>query len=266
MIVLKISRNKTRKYYTVYENYDEFLKAGCNLELPINAKEGDYVQTDNGYYIPVIKRTDYPPKGTKLYWSYKLSVPYQDIFGYDYKDPNRINPYKPIMFKRERKQQITRKLNAKAVFIGNLLLQGIPLEAVYALAYSKKDKFSKYNFKRLLGDPVFANYIKDVYMNEIKQALLDNGITYDAIAKEIKTSLQKSNVTLNEKKWAIDLAVKLLDNCKQDVPIPQLPQSPYGVSSEGLTLSQSGFPVASETEFEIVDITDNVTIVANEKK
>ena len=193
----------------IYENMNEF-RASIHkdkLKPYTEAAVGDYVETDNGFYIPLLSYRDSTFK-SRIYGLIVrrlLIFPYY-TFRYALNDQHTHKRRRMVY-----KHSITglsnnRYLSAHEAMVLKLMEQGFTLYQAVKHVYPNK------HFHRLLkvlSNPKFINRLKGLAMS-LKDSIESQGINNEYIAQKIKDIFEsdKPNATLI--KYALETSIELL--------------------------------------------------------
>lgn len=204
------------KVWFIYENMNEFSASIHKDKLMYyrEAQVGDYVLSDNGYYIPVIRRYEYV-KTTRFKEKVprcKLTFPF---YTFNYSVDYLVD--RKIIFTRALSASYSAyKLSGKELAILKLLKSG------YSLVDCIKHVYPNRYFMRLirvLSNPIFINKIEGMAMS-LKSQIESQGINHEYIAKKMKDILEapKPNATLV--KYALETSIQLLEKVSPNVVSP----------------------------------------------
>lgn len=179
--------------YKVFENYQEFNASGKVLKPVIFADEDNYVLSDNGYYLPIVKalnekvgnytyRSVFVPRG-----QYRFRI--FDKYG------NSLEPnLKSFIWHFDIVNKQRKSYTHTDIYFAILINKDINIETAYKLAYKKKDI-------KGLRDKLFALMEIELFMNKINKELIMKNlpkekkepIDQDWLMKHIKEVIKDIN-------------------------------------------------------------------------
>jgi len=179
-----------------------------NNRTRIDANELDYVHTNNGYIVPILYISTQYRKGRDYHI---LSFPNNNkgIIVSTIKEGKIYTPPYRIYFHRDQKP---RPYGLNYRFIYNLILSGVPLLEAVALAYPNMKKASMLRVaSEVINEEVIKKYINTEDKMNLKESLLENGITYNYITKKLKQILDDPKETKSLKQFALQTSINILD-------------------------------------------------------
>lgn len=196
--------------YNVYENVAEFEQSGHKLVSPSDAEPGDYILTDNGYYVPVLKRSIFKPKKRNRS-TLKLTVPRRSfIFNYD-NDKGITGRYQ-MVYDLNTKRIESKYLSIRAKAFANFLVNGIDLITAFKTAYaSRRDlQFSLHNLLEAdLTNPKFYEYLRSIGFMPKESKLNKAGLDEDFLLEQLKGIISNPDEPHQLRKFALETAFRL---------------------------------------------------------
>lgn len=190
--------------FKVYENVAEAEEAGIIVK-PLNlAKEGDYVLSDNGYYLPVIKRVIIQTKDKKRQ-TVKLQLPRSRyLFSLD-KDGNLPKKYNFIYDITGQKRKF-RSLSIRSKAFANFINQGMDIFKAYKAAYGNRQGSHVYSAKLLddISNPLFIKYLKEIGFMINNDKLDKSGMSEDFLLEQMKNLIVDKQEPYQLRKWALE--------------------------------------------------------------
>lgn len=202
-----IKMNFDNKPCYIYENMNEFRSSihKDKLKEYVEAEVGDYVETDNGYYIPLLgyKDSTFKHREYGILQRRVLIFPYY-TFRYIISQSHK----KKRMVYQRSISAITnnRKLSPHESMVLKLMSEGFTLYKATKHVYPDKHF---HRLLKMLSNPHFTNRLKGIAVS-LKEHIESNGITHEYIAKKMKDILEsdKPNATLI--KYALETSIELL--------------------------------------------------------
>jgi len=198
----------------IYENEEEFANSCIPLVKLDNCKPGDYVKSDNGYYLPVIHVRKHNRK-TYGYESIMVSIEFPAKYIYSNLYYKNSGKFRQKVFKWSRDERVNEKrtfANARMKLMAFYLSQGMDIYLAFELTYSKYKSKSK--LEQMLGfildNEDFKKHIKETgimasIQEEMKKQLLNNELIVTELIRIIKDP--GANPAL--KKFALEKSIDL---------------------------------------------------------
>lgn len=202
-----IKMNFDNKPCYIYESMNEF-RASIHkdkLKPYYETEVGDYIETDNGYFIPLLRYQDklYKHKVYGLTTKRILVFPYYTVMYLI----DHVKKNKRIVYKRSISYTYhNNHLSAQEVAILKLMEQGYPLYKAIKHMYPNKH-FQR--ILRVLSNPKFTNRLKGIAMS-LKDSIEGHGINHEYIAKKMKDILESDKPNATLVKYALETSIELL--------------------------------------------------------
>lgn len=211
-----IQLNFLNQIHYVYETMNEFRSSKDKNKLkPFRVADvGDYVLSDNGYYIPVTRIHDYVktmPDKRKLQYR-RIVFPY---YSYYYSKASDI--VRPMIYRRHKVMPgCVMPLGYQSLAVIKLIKSG------YSLSNAIRHIFpNKYFLRliRLMSNPLFVKQLENIAMS-LKDEISSQGINHAYIAKKLKDILEaeKPNSTLT--KYALETSINILQQVNPNLATP----------------------------------------------
>jgi len=241
--------------FKIYENDRE--AELCNI-IPKSLEEaypGDYVRTDNGYFIPVTYRTSFKQR-SRPHLYVVIHFPNLRYKNTLYADSGRFR-YKTFTWSRQpsgksvkQKEYITSNDKLFALYLS----EGMSLDTAFKVIYKKDLPTRKKNrvIGRMLDNPNFIKYLKEKHIVQtLKQKLGDNKVTDDFFIKLLKKILE-------DKKEPVQLRLRILDTfgsilLREEGLINQLADRTSELPASPTIQLRTKFLNADNTDIEVVD-------------
>lgn len=229
MIIVTCKVGGIYRDYNVYENQQEMDDSPATLS-PINdCQPGDYVKTDNGYYLPVLEKYRFEkPNGHCTH--IKFPRTHIDI-KYSYKT-GKVFTKRLIWYPEIHRDHERHKLSAKAKFMFMLIKLGTDFEQAYMKAYNTHNKRDMMRtLSEVMSTPGLYDYLKEIGMlEELKKEFTDAGCDMKWLAKTMMKIAEdpKEVVAMREKCMDRIWSILNIDN-QQVVQV---------VESQPLTIAQ----------------------------
>ena len=202
-----IKMNFDNKPCYIYQSVNEF-RASIHkdkLKEYVDAEVGDYVETDNGYYIPLLDYKDsvFKHKQYGLLQRRVLIFPY-----YTFRYIVRKDHKKKRMVYNRSLSAITnnRKLSLYESLVLKLMSEGFTLYQATKHVYPTKHF---HRLLKMLSNPNFTNRLKGIAMS-LKDSIEANGINHEYIAKKMKDILESDKPNATLVKYALETSIELL--------------------------------------------------------
>lgn len=224
-------QTRNRHIYKIYESVNEAEADNIAVKNWEDARLGDYVNTSNGYIVPVTKYEVLTKNKSSCV--VRLTFPngcyYISRLNYS---SNRFS--KTIMYwHRDIHNISTGNLSPHQKLFGIYLSKGFDVFTAYKLSYRIKDrKRSKNHILELLSKPTFINYLGKLGMfKSLKEAMYDIGMDAKWLATELKNIIEGDS-NPNLKKYALELIKATLE---QEGTVKSEPVSinPYRLQERG---------------------------------
>lgn len=209
------------KKYNIYETKEECNAAGVTVIFPPEIRPdtpiGTYLCSSNGYYLPIIRISTYAKRVNTHYL--EVAVP-RLLIKCRYNDRLNKTLSKNIFYSKDRRYNGARQFKRDTMVI-ELVHKGWDLYDAIVYCYKNKTKTSMMeHFMRFIRYDKLYEQIQDAMSMAIHDKLKQKNITEDKILSIIANSLNSEK--FNERKWATELSIKLINSQKE---IKQLPQA-----------------------------------------
>lgn len=225
------AKGEGTKEFFIYESETEINEAGINYKHIYWDKEqdcpdiavGDYIRTDNGYYLPVRKiyrqlykyRLTYRYRCPMLEFSITKNVNTNQMFRkqvFYYPDVNK-----------QVQHNLRKTLTKNRRWFVALMRNGVDFMTAAYMAYPRG---TRNIMEDILKDDAFIQYlIHGGYMKKLKDEMIDAGITAAYFASKVKDILDDEKASNDLKRHCLTIAKDILS--KEDVP-----ESAKGITSE----------------------------------
>jgi len=213
MIVWKEHNNS--KEWLIYENEEEYGKSGIEYRdlrsniLDIN--KGDYVRTDNGYYVPVLSySTAVNPKTKNIF--IKVGYPNGRYKTTYYPDLGRVRKGVSFRFDRHIKYEPHKKLQPNEKLFAGLIIRGVGIYEAFHTVWRVTSKHELHKrLNKLLTNEYLLDYIKIKAQDmKLDETFADLGMDDEWFAGHIKNCIEdkKSAPTVKTKALDIVFAIK----------------------------------------------------------
>lgn len=207
---ITIQRRTGPTDYLVYENEEEFKAAGLQERGIEEAQPGDYVKSDNGFYVPVVNIYDFPVKNNAKTKVRRVYFPRQDQIIHIYKstgDKQQSSFIYDVFCKHGPRKPV--RLTARMRLMLNYLEAGWDLIDAFKASYNIKgtSRSMQYLGEILTNEKVVEYIRKSKKMNELKEGFKKEGVTSQWLAKQCKKIVEDKNT-------AAALRIKALDTAK----------------------------------------------------
>lgn len=194
IISTKQKNSDVYKDYTIYENVEEIEKHNIEVVNFSDAEEGDYVKTDNGYYLPVIAKRTYVVKQNNNYVRTQLQFPRAVCNFHIYKPTGHINRRAFLYISDPIKNKFV-NLHDKYKLVAELMARGADVYDAYKLVYPKSSPTNtKHMVSVMLSSEKFIEYlILKADMKKLIKSLDDAGLTYEFLAEKLKERIENKN-------------------------------------------------------------------------
>lgn len=223
-VIVKHRDMRGEKVYKIYETEQQLLQDNQNAKIVENlnnAKEGDYIKTNNGWIVPIIGITELVNKRTysrgrkidrKTFYTSKIfHLPKQKICV----SLKRIEDYRFDYIPRNSKNIHTNEiknrmweLSTRKIMWANHIKNGYTAEIATMMVYPRVKNQNKLT-KMLLLNEKLMDYI---FRNDDSwRANLRNlGIDENYIMSKIKEIIDDERAETGLKKWALGFLIKVL--------------------------------------------------------
>jgi len=202
MLLIYSKAGNNERYYKVYESITEFQESDDKNKLNKldRCEEGDYIITDNGYVVPLIKKYVYDsnPKNKHYFVDFVFPRARHRVCCYNRKYFLR----KPLLFFKEnipkpKKKNLTHQMRLFAIYLS----RGIDIVDAFKLCYKVRYRNLHVEITRILSTDIFIDYlIKELKMlDKFKNSLNDKGVNYDMIAEFYKKELNNDKNTFDQR-------------------------------------------------------------------
>lgn len=201
------------RWYRCYDNHKDFLKDqyvyGYKLTDICNPKEGCYVLTYNGWYVPIIRVNSYDAKVNNAA-IYKITIPRNTctIYINHSRMPRKSSQF---VFYPDRQPKITMS-KPKYVAVIYLMKKGMPIyDAVQYVFPKLEEKKVLQLINMLLNTEDVLQLIKDQTMSKLKDELKEQGIDQTWYVNQLKKILDDPDANANLKKHALEVIGNTLE-------------------------------------------------------
>lgn len=205
--------------FRIYENHEEAVANNIVPKELIRAQKGDYILTDNGYYVPVTNTAFYyQNNNTKC--MFKISLPRMKWVCACDLEHTQLYGKRQLIYSFEPQDKSIKKLSVHVKLFANLLVRGMDLFSAYRKVFGNKrnqDMISR--ISRLLEFEGFYKYLESKgYMNTAKNELKKSGIDMEYFVKKMKGLMESDTAPPPLRKWAFETVFKLLN--EDELPMP----------------------------------------------
>lgn len=182
MIIRVIYRRKT---YLIYGTLEALSEANITLHDNIaTAQIGDYLASNNGYYVPVVNRHD-------VKRVFKHSIRYAILLQFPGRKSIAFYPEKPIGFQYDPYlvDLPNNKIKLKEKAIIYMLERGLTFFEAVSFAYNQPLNMVKLQLLNLINNQHFYHIAKEYIAMNLKDNLDDLGITKEYLAAKLKDIL-----------------------------------------------------------------------------
>lgn len=213
MIEQYVYRNNKKTLVKVYENKEEADKAGITVVDWMNCKEGDYILTSNGYYVPVVNRYDMPLRGAKIEKLIAITLPRMTAKLFKYRGSNLLRRKHIIWSRDETKTQEYKFLSGQAKLLIKYVQSGFDLLTAYSMAYTNKSKPKMQQvLSKLMDNERFVKQLfENKHMDKLVAALNEKNINYEWLAKNLKDIIEDPKCHASLRQFAITIVKDALD-------------------------------------------------------
>jgi len=214
-----------RVEYLVFETVESLLERKPNANVTeslANALEGDYVVSDNGWVVPLIKKTylvDKYCRGGKK--RYKRNRVYRYVVFHFPKDRKvwradnlhnvKFN-YTPKTGKNiasEEKRNRMYELSAKKIYWAQLVASGVDMEEAARIAYPRVVNKNKLLKQLLLNDKIM-DFLMESRGISTQKAFERANLNYEYLARTLMATLDDDTADTKLKVYAMDMIHKML--------------------------------------------------------
>jgi hypothetical protein len=214
-----------RVEYCVFETVESLLERKPNANATnnlANAIEGDYVVSDNGWVVPLIRKTyleDKYCRGGKK--RYKRNKVYRYVVFHFPKDRKvwraenlhnvKFN-YTPKTGKNiasDEKRNRMYELSARKIYWAQLVASGVEMEEAVRIAYPRVVNKNKLLKQLLLNDKIMG-YMAECRGISTRQAFERANLNYEYLARTLMATLDDDTADTKLKIYAMDVILKLL--------------------------------------------------------
>ena len=197
--------------YFIYENEEEWNRLGIKAKTFANAQVGDYIKSDNGYYVPVVSIHKYPsPANTKTI-IYKFFFPRQEQIVHIYKSSGDVQKMS-FIYEINCKKQVKplRQITTRVRLMFDYIAAGWDIMAAFDASYNIKGTFKKHQYlMKILSNPAIIDFLKEhKAMNKLKESFKSKGVTEEWLAIQCKDILE-------DKKAPAALRIKALESARE---------------------------------------------------
>jgi len=212
---MKIITSHTRKGnidYKIYENVDEFKKCKKKLATFDDCDTGDYLKTDNGFYMPLISKKRYNRTLTVEFWVFIFPRFQMNMIKY-----NNTQRWKRKQFLYQHEAykniKITQTIRVEDLLFAELIKADIGVREAYNKAYGKTYDIQAMSKKlwHLFENIKFISILSEGTM-KLKDSFEEAGVTQKWLGEQLKKMLENDKTSDKMKEKVIDLSLKILDD------------------------------------------------------
>lgn len=184
-----------KKDFNIYERVEEIEENGIIVKELFDARIGEYVKSDNGYYVPLLDKKVQRQHKVKGYSFVVFSFPrYQYITLRNDKQGFLIK--RGFSYPTEPRKNISVFLSAQSRLVANLIAKGIPIHKAVRTAYATKFPQQTDSIaKKLLENDKFIEYlIGKIDVKKLQDALATQELDYDFLAVALKKEIDKGGL------------------------------------------------------------------------
>lgn len=218
-----------KKDYILYEKVEEVDALGVKIVPVEHAQRGDYCRSDNGYYIPVIRRIEKRTAKAPECLFITLVFPRWQFRVTKYLDTGKMSR-KTFSYPFEPRQVERTKLSAKMILVASMMAKGIsPYDAMRVAYPSNKGFYREKRLKEMMDNDNFVNYIiSRSEVKNLKEALNKEGVDYEYLAKHLKNEIESGGKTsFDAIKFGFNLvnASDTKTDVKEQIPVKSIGDS-----------------------------------------
>jgi hypothetical protein len=214
------------------------------------AKEGDYVESDNGYVVELLRTYTVEAKktrvGGKWYERKKPIVTRYYLFPgcrfrvYQHNDITR--PPKPFHWNQrygtiqDLYDQTGRQLTPRKMYFALLVAQGFPPDVAIKMTHNDKTVHrQRTRLMEYMTCQQTLHYLSKTMtiMGTLKDELIKRGITKETLADRIVTMIDDHKEPVVLRKWALDMVSRAFDNEVNETVTTQQ-YLPIGINTEDI--------------------------------
>lgn len=204
------------KDYKIYETVEEIEKAKITPKTVPDIKVGDYMRSDNGFYVPVISLSKHRNKYTRRTEIWKIGFPGRAISVRYRLDTKKAY----IRFKYSFDPAFNAKKNLSPYdkSIANAIAEGIPMmKAIKMIRPELNHQYTKQYANGLANKEKFIEYlILKLDMKSLKESLEDKELDYSFLIDALKQNIKDKN-SLDTIKFGFELVRAVeLEGIKND--------------------------------------------------
>lgn len=186
--------SSVKKDYKIYERVEEIEEHNIKVVDLEDAEPGDYVKSDNGYYVPLLYKTIKKHAKNREYAYCKYKFPrYSWHRIKNLKEGYYFN--KTFSYPTEPQYNPGRFMSSQSKLAANLMGQGVPTRKAIRVAYPNlRGGEIESKAKRLMDNQGFIKYlIGKTDVKKLLTALEEEGLSYNFLAKNLKEKIEKDN-------------------------------------------------------------------------
>lgn len=206
-VVRTITNGSTvKKDFIIYEREEEIEENNIVVKELEEANPGEYVRTDNGFYIPLLYTTTRRNPKNKYETFYAYHFP-----RYTYRilknHKENFTYHKVFSYPTEPQQYLTQNLSSQSRLVATLVGQGIPLYKALLVAYPNKHSYERESIgRRLMENKRFIKFlIGKTDMKKLQEALEEEGLSYNFLAESLKKEIEKGKSGLEAIKFGFNV-------------------------------------------------------------
>ena len=198
--------------YNIYESVQEVIDNDVDIKTLEKANPGDYVKSDNGFYLPLIKKVIISDKSKTQFVEFRFP---RFVYKAKYYKSSQRYEHRPFCYYNDPQRQISLYVSKPQQFISKLLAMGMEFQHAVKYAYpiTARSKSSLINKVRtLLSNKIFLQYlVKENTMPQLFKEFRDNGLDGKVIATELKRIIEDPKAEAL-KRWAIETSLVILNS------------------------------------------------------
>jgi len=225
-LIESYSKHIDKHEWECYDSHTEFSQSEhYALHNPnlLDAKPGEYIKSNNGWYLPIISKIEHK-RGKTQYTLIKIRVPKHYILINRNDLTGKIIKYSFHFDPDGQRARHTFK-TVRLKFFAKLVANNVDIYTAYRKAYltGERRTIQLHILDKLISSDIFYEVLKEHgYMKTLKNELEAEGVTITSIAKKLKDLIEDPDTPAPTLKWAMDLAIKYLEEKTTEVKINQL--------------------------------------------
>ena len=182
--------SEIRKDYVIYERVEEIEENKINVVDLIGSQAGDYVKSDNGYYIPIIRVHEYRTYKHPNYIYINYVMP---RLTYSIIKDLKTGKYttSTFFYTFDQSMQKRKKLSAHQRLVARLMTKGVRIVDAVDQVYSTNCPSDIAN--KLIENDAFLDYLIEISdMKKLEESLEEAGLNYKFLAENIVKKIEDS--------------------------------------------------------------------------